>query len=163
MNLRDNLRVMLAVDEGYKPEVYLDSRGIKTWGTGHALPSLTEDEIAYILTNVGNSPKDIDNVLLDARINSIILDLQIRWTPYNILDDVRKAILIDMAYNMGIPGLMEFTNTLAMIQSGDYNGASVNMLKSLWATQVGVRATRLAWMMGTGKYHQDYISSGAMP
>ena len=56
-----------------------------------------------------------------------------------------------MCFNMGIGSLAGFKNTLAMIQAGDYAGASENMLKSKWAVQVGNRATELAQIMKTGE------------
>jgi lysozyme len=58
--------------------------------------------------------------------------------------------MIDMCFNLGIGGLLEFKNTLASIQSGDYQKASEQMLQSKWATQVGNRATELSEMMKEG-------------
>jgi lysozyme len=55
-----------------------------------------------------------------------------------------------MAFNMGISGLLEFHDTLAKIQTGDYTGAAKGMLQSKWATQVGDRAHRLAIQMESG-------------
>jgi lysozyme len=70
------------------------------------------------------------------------------------LDPVRQAVLIDMAFNMGVPTLLTFKQTLATIRRGDYELASMQMLQSLWADQVGKRpgqrAHTLAKMMRTG-------------
>jgi lysozyme len=51
---------------------------------------------------------------------------------------------------MGLAGLLQFTNTLAAVREGRYEDAASGMLTSLWARQVGPRATRLAEMMRTG-------------
>lgn len=67
------------------------------------------------------------------------------------LDSVRLGVLIEMTFNMGISHLLGFTNTLAFIKSGDYGSAAVNILKSMWAKQVGSRAIRLAKILRTGK------------
>ena len=67
------------------------------------------------------------------------------------LNEVRQRVLVDMAFNMGIVGLLSFKRTLATIQAGDYQQAATMMLDSRWAGQVGQRAERLAHMMVTGK------------
>lgn len=67
------------------------------------------------------------------------------------LDDVRRDVLANMAFNLGVDGLLDFKNTLARVKAGDFEGAAEGMLKSLWARQVGERARRLAAMMRTGE------------
>ena len=51
--------------------------------------------------------------------------------------------------------LSKFVNTLAHIEEGRYDEASVEMLDSRWARQVGDRAKVLSEMMRTGGDH-DY-------
>jgi len=68
------------------------------------------------------------------------------------LDDARKAVLLNMSFQLGITGLLKFKNTLAKIEAGDYQGAADNMLKSLWARQTPNRANRLAEQMRTGQW-----------
>jgi lysozyme len=67
------------------------------------------------------------------------------------LNDVRQRVLVDMAFSMGVVGLLNFKRTLATIQAGDYQQAATMMLDSRWAKQVGQRVERLARMMATGK------------
>lgn len=55
-----------------------------------------------------------------------------------------------MAFQMGIVGLLGFTNTLAAIKRGDYAAAATGMLASLWARQTPARAKRMADMMRAG-------------
>ena len=52
-----------------------------------------------------------------------------------------------MAFNMGTAGLLKFKNTLGLIKDGKYKEASVEMLNSAWAKQVGKRATNLSNMI----------------
>jgi lysozyme len=64
--------------------------------------------------------------------------------------------MLNMCFNMGwgegTPhGLHTFVNTLGMIQRGEYSRAADGMLSSKWATEVGVRAQRLANMMRNGR------------
>jgi lysozyme len=55
-----------------------------------------------------------------------------------------------MAFNLGVPKLIGFRNTLADMEAGRYDEAADGMLASLWAKQVGNRADRLADMMRKG-------------
>lgn len=68
------------------------------------------------------------------------------------LDPVRYAVLVNMTFNLGIGGLLTFTNTLADIERGDYAAASHRMLQSKWAAQVGSRALELSRQMRTGAW-----------
>ena len=66
------------------------------------------------------------------------------------LSEPRRAVLIDMAFNLGIGGLLAFTRTLAAMQAGAWVRAADEMLASRWAAQVGPRAHFLATMMREG-------------
>lgn len=73
------------------------------------------------------------------------------------LDPVRRRVLQNMAFNLGVgrasdgSGLLGFKNTLEMIRTGRYTEAAANMLRSRWAGQVGERATRLSERMKSGR------------
>jgi lysozyme len=60
------------------------------------------------------------------------------WTAN--LDVPRAAVLVDMAYNLGLAGMLGFTHTLTMILGGQWEDAATAMLASRWATQVPNRA-----------------------
>lgn len=66
------------------------------------------------------------------------------------LDPVRRDVLYEMAFNLGVAKLQKFKNTLSAVRRGDYEAASAGMLASLWATQTGSRAQRLAKAMKIG-------------
>lgn len=70
---------------------------------------------------------------------------------YLQIDEVRKSVLLNMCFNMGIKGLLSFKNTLAFIEVGDWERAANNMLVSKWAKQVGRRAIELSELMRKGK------------
>jgi len=128
-------------DEGVVPFAYQDHLGYWTIGVGRLIDKrkgggLSDAEIDFLLSN------DID------RFEKQVIDA-LPW--YSRLDEVRQRVLVNMAFNLGIAGLLGFKNTLAMIERGDYAGAAKGMLNSKWATQVGERARRLATMMETGK------------
>ncbi len=78
---------------------------------------------------------------------------------FNALDEVRQAVLIDMAYNMGLEGLLEFKDTLQAVKTKDWDSAVWNMHQSKWAKEIQLsRVHDLSNMMLTGKW-PDYIMS----
>jgi lysozyme len=86
---------------------------------------------------------DVDAV--DARLSQ-----RLPWT--NQLDAARRGVLLNMAFNMGIGGLLQFHNMLAAVQAGDWAKAAAEMKESTWAKQVGARADRLEQQMLTGQW-----------
>lgn len=130
----------LKLHEGVRDRPYKDSVGKLTIGVGRNL------------TDKGLKPKEIEYLLMND-IMECIDDLNKYLPWWRQLNEVRQRVLMDMCFNLGIGGLLGFKNTLAFIQSGDYEQASQNMLSSKWASQVGQRSRRLSEMMRTG---QDY-------
>lgn len=68
------------------------------------------------------------------------------------LNDARKAVLINMAFQLGFNGLSKFRNMLAAVQSEQYVLAASEMLDSLWAKQTPNRAKELSEQMLTGEF-----------
>lgn len=127
-------------DEGVKRAAYQDSLGLWTIGVGRLIDArkgggLSDDEIDYLLRN------DVERVRSE-------LDAGIPW--WSELDAVRRRVLVNMAFNLGVPGLLGFNNTLAAVKAHDWERAATGMLASKWAAQVKGRAQRLAQMMRTG-------------
>ncbi len=127
--------------EGLKLRPYKDTVGKLTIGVGRNLDDvgISEQEAMILLDN------DIERARLD-------LAKALPWVK--TLDSVRQDVLINMAFNMGIGGLLTFKNTLASIKAGDYADAANKMLQSKWARQVGLRASELSQMMRTGQYKE---------
>jgi len=140
MMIEDLLVQQLRYDEGVRFKPYRDTVGKLTIGVGRNLDDkgINQAEADLMLQD------DIDDVLRD-------LKAKLPWT--DALDDARRGVLANMAFNMGIVGLLGFTRTLAMIQAGNYSGAADAMLESTWAKQVGNRATRLSNQMRSGEWH----------
>lgn len=137
MNI-DLLQKQIIPEEGVRLKPYLDSVGKLTIGVGRNLDDrgITTDEAMYMLRN-------------DLRLVEQQLAVNLPWAFK--LNDVRQRVLADLAFNMGIVGLLGFKNTLAAIERGDYETAAVQMLESKWASQVKGRALVLAEMMRSGK------------
>ncbi len=138
-----NLAEQLKRDEGLRLHPYSDTVGKVTIGIGRNL------------TDVGISAEEAD-YLLQNDIFRAQRDLRMRFPWVSGMSDVRRAVLENMTFNMGIAGLEKFHKMLLAAASGDWEEAAAEMLDSLWATQVGKepgqRAWRLAEQMRTGEW-----------
>lgn len=130
------LKDQLILHEGLKLKPYKCTAGKITIGVGRNIEDIgiTEDEARSLLDN------DILRVAQE-------LDNALPW--WRDLSDVRQRVLLDMAFNIGTPTLMKFKNTLALIEAEEFEKASVEMLDSRWAEQVGQRARTLSKAMAT--------------
>jgi lysozyme len=76
--------------------------------------------------------KNEAELLLENDLFNIKLILEDKIKFFYSLDDVRQNVLIEMAYNMGVTGLLKFKNTLNYLKNKDYEKASIEMLDSQW-------------------------------
>jgi len=136
----EDLAKMIIAHEGNVPYAYKDSLGYWTIGVGFLIDKEKGGQLF---------PEEIEFILLN-RIKKIKTDLNKNLSWFKDLDVVRQSILIDMAFNLGVRGLLKFTNTLDLIKNKKYTEASKAMLESLWAKQVKGRAVKLATMMKEG-------------
>jgi len=126
--------------EGFVSHAYKDSLGYLTIGYGRLIDKeknggITKDEAEYLLSN------DITGVY----------ESLTHYLPFfKTLDEPRQAVLLNMAFQMGVHGVRQFKNTLRLIEAGNYDGAADNMLESLWAQQTPNRAQEMATQMRTG-------------
>lgn len=68
------------------------------------------------------------------------------------LDNVRRAVLIDMAYEIGGAGLAEFVNFLAAIRAGAWLAATVQLKNSKLFAQVPRRENENIDILMTGVF-----------
>jgi lysozyme len=134
----DKLKDELTVDEGRRKKLYLCTAGKQTIGIGYNI----EDN---------GLPDHIIDALFEYSVNELVikeLDKHLPW--WKQMTDARQRVLANMCFNLGIQRLLSFKNTLAYMKAGDYERAADGMKSSLWAKQVGDRATRLIAMMRKG-------------
>lgn len=135
-------------DEGEVLMVYLDSLGVPTAGVGHNLR-------AHNLNWPVGTPitQQQSDAWLKEDLQAVIDGLEehlpdITEAAYK----VRYWVLVNMAFNMGVIGLLKFHRMLSAIENGQYGLAANEMADSLWAGIVGVRAKRLEEQMLTGAW-----------
>lgn len=101
------------------------------------------------LDDVGISVLEAE-MLLDHDIERAVrgLDRELPW--WRDLDELRQEALIEMAFNLGIGGLLTFHFMLCALKDGRYGDAAAEALDSKWHRQVGRRARVIADMLRYG-------------
>lgn len=137
-----DLKTQLLREEGAESCAYQDSLGYWTIGVGRLIDSrkgggLSNEEIDFLLEN-------------DIKTKTREVLLALPWMPR--LSEPRQAVLIGMAFQMGIGGLLKFKRALGSIEDGQYAEAAVEMLESKWGNQTPERAYRMAQQMETGEW-----------
>lgn len=114
-------------EEGFSGTVYKCTEGFDTVGYGTKLP-LTKEESELILNHRLNKTK--------AQLTSYLYDLDIKPEAWDIL--------FNLAYQLGVNGVLKFKKMIEALRVKDYKEASIQMLDSLWAKQTPNRAKRLS-------------------
>jgi lysozyme len=140
----NNIIDQLKRDEGFRPNIYPDSRGFSTVGYGHNLDANPINALTVPISEA------LATQILGADVERISRYLQLSLPWVVSLDDARHGVLLNMAFNMGVPGELKFHHELADTQAGNYLQAAADMKASLWYNQVGARAQRLCQQMETG-------------
>ncbi len=112
--------------EGIMKSAYKDSRGYLSVGIG------------FLIDPKLNAGLSVEECMLILR--SRISNLERQLSPYVwfiIQNEIRKGVLIEMAYNLGVNGLLGFKKMLSCLGDKQFAMAASEMAQSLWATQVG--------------------------
>ena len=143
--------------EGCVLHAYRDTVGALTIGWGH---NLDADRAlrARLLDQAGGEEGAVQitqataDRLLDNDLACAADDVWAHLPVAATLDPCRRAVLVEMAFNLGVAGLMKFRRMLAALASQDYGAAAAEMLDSKWRSDVGRRADTLAQRMKTGRW-----------
>jgi len=140
MNI-DLLKQEISREEGFIPCAYKDSLGYWTIGIGRLIDrrkggGISQEEAEYLLVN------DIEKTIAG-------LHKALPW--FDGTPEIVQRALINMAFQMGVEGLLGFKNTLDLIRQGKYSEAADNALKSKWAIQTPQRAKRVTNLIRKGE------------
>ena len=127
MSLLDDIKK----HEGFRARVYQCTEGYDTIGYGFAIKDLELDE-------------DIAEMILIRKLEK----LQKRITStfgwfFNSPEDV-KDVVTNMCYQLGVSGFSKFKKTIYLLETEQYQEASIEVLDSLWAKQTPNRAKELS-------------------
>ena len=144
---------MLKKEEGFRSKPYFCPENFPTIGYGEkigdkydALPNIeTTEPEAYkkmLAMNESNEKKFLNNPDL--------------YRSYYHLNDNRKAVLLSIAYQIGIYGALKFKKMLGTLEKANYSGAADELLRSLAARQTPARWKRNAEQMRSGELNAFY-------
>lgn len=130
----------LAAEESEVLHAYTDSEGYTTIGVGRMIDlrkkgGISQDESRYLLRN-------------DIRKFQSECERFFDW--YHDLDEVRRQVIVCMAFQLGTVGVAEFAKMISAIQRGDYQAAGDEMERSAWHVQTKERCERMAAVMRSG-------------
>lgn len=127
---------LITKHEGCRLKAYRDTLGHPTIGYGRCLDckGISQSEANLLLSH------DIDDLYRGLG----------EYSWYRNATVQRQAVLVDMAFNLGIKGLLEFRDMVAAMERSDWNAAANEMLDSKWAKQVGERAREDAELLRNG-------------
>ena len=135
MSLIENIKA----HEGFSERIYKDSVGKPTVGYGFLVAALSPDELKLN----GDKIEPMSREVAEKILNLKVAKLQKRvfqclpWLtdkPQNVQDT-----LVEMAYQLGLAGLLGFRHTLGCIEAGDYAQAERNLRASLLYRQTPKR------------------------
>lgn len=150
-----NITSLLQYEEGFREKPYLCSEGYPTVGTGIRIGPKGAALSNYQFT----VPREVDAVWLQYKLNECMrgmLSNERISKAINVLDEARTAVLVSMAYQMGVAGLAQFKNTLYLVETKQFEEAAKAMLDSKWARQTPNRAQRHAEQMRSGLWCPEY-------
>jgi lysozyme len=144
------LKPDLIRDEGLRLEAYPDPiTGGHPWtiGVGHT----------GVLVHPGlvwTKAEALDQLQRDIEFFESGLDED--WTKswWRQMSDLRQDCLVNIAFNIGLHGLMEFTTFLTLLSKQHYPQAALDLRGTLWFHQVGDRAVRVANQLASN-IHQE--------
>ncbi len=125
----------LKTDEGFRTLAYTDTTGHETIGYGfNVTAGISQFSAAALLT---------------AQATELATELQaFGW--YTGLDEMRSSVLIELAFNLGLAGLLHFPAMLQALRSGNWQGAHDELLNSDAARALPARYQMLANLLLTG-------------
>jgi lysozyme len=169
--MHDQQRAELAGDEGRRLTVYDDAtgravtpgycmRGHPTVGVGRALDvhGLTNAEVDYLFSG--------DIATIEQALGTLA------W--YVALDDVRRGVMVNLAFNLGLRGLEAFVSMIADLRNAEHDlalalsllatqqfeAAAAELAASKWARQVQPsRRDRLIAQLRTGQLAAPQLPS----
>ena len=130
----------LKQDEGFRSHLYKCTAGKDTIGYGLNIEAgITKEEAALILEH---------------RVHKLHETLsQYDW--YKNLDDTRKTAIINMAYQLGVGGMLKFKKMIAALELREWTEAAAQMMDSRWFKQTESRVRRVMHIIETGQYRGD--------
>jgi len=129
------VRADLECDEGRVPHAYQDHLGFWTIGVGHLIDQ----------RKGGRLPGHIIDALLAWDVRQVMVELDRTRPWWRELHENARAALIEMGFQLGVPGLLAFRRMWDALAVRDYAAAEAQALDSKWGkADTPARAARVA-------------------
>lgn len=150
MTAIERLIAHIKTHEGFREFAYDDGTG-KRLEPGDTLVGNPTIGYGWAL-NKSPMHKAMGDAVLREMAQERIFELHHRLPWVNELDDVRKVALYELAYNLGVDGLLGFEKTIELLRRRKYALAGVELLDSDAARQLPGRYHVLSDMLITGRW-----------
>lgn len=161
-----NLEKILIKDEDIKLRAYLDHLGNWTIGVGRLIGKDLKElkvsqwiAIAMLQEDIGTAVRSAVTIFGKDRYNN--------WA--NPRRDAILSLLFNMGEGNGKRGFTSFKKAIQAIKEEKWDVAAIELKDSNWAHQVDPRDRpdvgrddRIAYMLRTGQYHEEYNISGSV-
>lgn len=145
----ENFLSQLKRHEGFSLEAYTCPAGFLTIGWGHNVEARPVPGVEKVGDTISRGSAEI---LLFQDVKAVARELDDKLGWWRKMEEPRQAVVLNMAFNMGVPRLQTFKMALSAMKIGDFNRAGTEMLDSRWAEQVRGRAAELARQMVLGDW-----------
>jgi len=130
----DQATSLIKQHEGFVATPYVDQHHFSVGYGTNLMTGITKAEATLLLTH--------RLAIIEQQLN------QYNW--YRKQNQTRQAILLDMGYNLGIHGLLQFKSMIWALNRNYYNGAANALKHSLWYKQTKSRGKHLVKLMRQG-------------
>ena len=117
--------------EGFRSTVYQCTEGYDTIGFGFAIKDLELDE-------------DIAELILMRKLDVLQERISSKFGWFDNSPEEVKDVVTNMCYQLGLSGFSKFKKTIYLLETEQYEDASIEMLDSLWAKLTPSRAKELS-------------------
>lgn len=145
---RSALLAQLWSDEGFRSYIYDDATGREVLA-GTTLRGRATLAAGWC-PETNPCPVPLAQYILGFFADDKIETLQ-KAAPWVIdLPDPCQQALYNMAYNLGVTGLLNFTTFMSLMQQGQYGQAADDLATTSWSKQVPARAARIQALIRAG-------------
>lgn len=144
LSLTDDVIAAVGREEGWREYVYDDYSGNPVT-RGSQLIGFPTIGYGFRIDAGGEPmPKEVADLWRRIIVEKRIAELTARWQPFNRQPYEVKCALVEMAFQLGVSGLLKFGLMLGALERGDRATAAVNVVASRFGEQTPARAQRVA-------------------
>lgn len=136
--MKSKLQQKIWDEEGFRPNMYLDTLHVPTIGVGFNLETIL-------------MPKHVARVWLDSILCDLLSELSASHDWFIELNEARQIVIVDMCYQMGVAGMLKFKKMIDALKAEKWEVAANELMDSRYADQTQNRAMRNAEILRTGE------------